>query len=68
MFFIEGCLIVLPSFLLQDNFKHHQALTNAATLAAKVPLESFYLPYLMGPIENWNYFQNGRVLDGPRPK
>lgn len=54
MFFIEGCLIVLPLFLLQDNFKHHQALTNAPSIAAKVPLESFYLPCFIGPIEIGN--------------
>lgn len=66
--FIEGCLIVLPPFLLQDNFKHHRALTNAPSLSAKVPLESFYLPCLLGLIENQNNFQKGRVLCGPRPK
>ena len=66
--FIEGCLIVLPPFLLQDNFKHHRALTNAPSLSAKVPLESFYLPCLLGLIENQNNFQKGRVLRGPWPK
>lgn len=59
---------MLPSFLLQDNFKHHQALANDASIAARVPLESFYLPYLMKPIENQKKFENGRVSYGPRPK